>query len=111
MKKLAFLLIALPFFKFDATVQMYATGDNPNTGAMPTVNFEDPSNGNILYYKQLTSSFGTINVPVATYNIVITETNNHSFSASIPGYGSRMGQTLTFDSVAVTNMSIYITCN
>jgi hypothetical protein len=91
-------------------VQIYASGDNQNDGAIPTLQFQNPSTGMDVYSFTITSSEANEYVDAATYNIVITQTDNKSFSASIPGYGSRSGQTLTFDSVAVTStMSIYIT--
>lgn len=93
-------------------VQAYASGVNVHTGAVPTVEFDDPSTGQVLYSFTIMSSEENLYVAPATYNIVITQTDNKSFSASIPGYGSQSGQTLTFDNVSVTaNMSMYISDN
>jgi Family of unknown function (DUF5977) len=91
-------------------VQVYCSGLNTSQGAMPSVNFEVPSTGQQVVTATITSSLGNMYVPSATYSVVITQTNNRSFTASIPGFSSQTGQTLTFNNVVVSGgMSIYVT--
>lgn len=73
----------------------------PTSGYIPSVNFLDPTTGNNIAFKSFTSSSGTIFVPPGTYNVVMTQTNNHSFSATITGYGTHSGTTVTFNNVVV----------
>jgi Family of unknown function (DUF5977) len=91
-------------------VQVYAGGLNVSQGAMPGVSFEVPGTGQIVVSATITSSLGNMYVPSASYTVVMTQPNNRSFTANIPGYGSQTGQTLTFYNVVVSGgMSIYVT--
>lgn len=93
-------------------VQVYATGENNHTGAVPTVYFEVPGTTQVLFSSTINSSLGNVYVPPGTYQIAFTQTDNKSFSVSIPGYTTQSGQTPTFTSVAISgNISIYVTDN
>src|SRR6202012_1574687 len=84
------------------TVEVICTGLNIHTGAIPTVQFKDTPTGMTVLSQTIMSSPTNMNPAAGTYNVVITQTDNKSFSASITGNGSRSGQTLTFNDVTVS---------
>lgn len=83
------------------SIQVNVSHAAPTMGFIPSVNFIDPTTGTFIASKSFTSSVGFITVPGGTYKVSMTQTNNHSFSATITGYGTKSGQTINYDSVVV----------
>jgi len=89
--------------------QIYATGFNQGTGAVPNLVFTNTSTGEI-YRTTPTSNYEGYYIPTGTFNISITQTDNAVFNASLPGYPNQQGQTLNFTNVVISGpMSLYIT--
>lgn len=80
-------------------VPVSVSNPNANAGYIPSVNFFQ--GGTDVVYKSFYGTGGTMYVPAGTYNVVITQTNYKPFSATISGYGTQTGSTVTFNNVII----------